>query len=414
MYFAGFSGATAFFPENVKDPDYVPPVVLTNLHLFNPASQIEGNTQSVKPITYTTKVVLQPSQNRFSIEFSTLSFQFPASNRFRYRMQGLSDDWTEVSSNQRTATYMALPSGSYVFEVQGATRHGPWNTSGATVEIVLLPPWWKSLSFRIGAVLVASFALLMIYRLRIRQLAHTHNLRLEERVAERTRIARELHDTLLQSFQGLMFRFQAVRDLLPTHTERAISVLDTALLKGEDAIDEARNAVSGLRSQVKIEQDFGSGLTAIASEIVKTRKNDVAPTFELLTIGQARQIPDVVVYELYQLAQEALSNAFRHSCARRIKVEVDYGDDALRMRFVDDGIGMDESILRSGRRQGHWGLLGMKERVEKLGGRLSLRSQPMDGTEVVVFLPASVAYATHSFADKIGKLLFPYVSFREK
>src|SRR5262249_455515 len=161
----------------------------------------------------------------------------------------------------------------------------------------------------------------------------------------------------------------------PTQTEKAIAVLDTALLKGEDAIDEARDAVSDLRSLVKIEPDFDFGLSGIASQIAKTRNHDLTPSWELRTIGEARQIPALVLYDLYQLAQEALSNAFRHAAAQRIKIEVEYGDAALRVSFVDDGVGFDESILGSHRRQGHWGLLGMKERVEKLGGRLSLRSQ---------------------------------------
>ena len=405
MFFAGFSGATAFFPDKVTDSPYVPPVVLTNARIYDSSSRIQDSTQLVKPLSYATELVLLPWQNKFSIEFSALSFLSPESNRFRYRMQHLQDEWTEVNSNQRTATYLAMPPGSYVFEVQGATRHGSWNTSGATLNILMLPPWWQRWPIRLFAFLMVGFAVLVSYRLRMRQLAHAYNLRLEERVAERTRIARELHDTLLQGFQGLMFRLQAVRDLLPTNPDRAIPVLDTALLNGEDAIDKARNAVSGLRSPETIEQDFVSGLAAIAAGIVKGREDVGDTPCELMTIGQTRRIPTSVLYELYQVAHEALNNAVRHSQAKQIKVEVRYGGDALRVRFVDDGIGMDTSLLVPDGARRRWGLIGMKERVEKLGGKLSLRSQPSNGTEVAVWVPAAVAYATGSFAVKVRKLL---------
>ena len=119
---------------------------------------------------------MQPSQNKFSIEFAALSFLSPDTNRFRYRMQGLQDEWTEVRSNQRVATYMALPRGSYSFQVQGATGHGPWSSSAAALSIVMLPPWWRSWPSYIGVSLIAAFALSMAYRLRVRQLAHTYSV----------------------------------------------------------------------------------------------------------------------------------------------------------------------------------------------------------------------------------------------
>ena len=206
-------------------------------------SRVETEPSSATSISYASGVRLQPSQDRFSIEFTALSFLSPETNRFRYRMRGLQEEWTEVGSDQRIATYMALPAGSYSFQLQGATSHGPWSNAVATLNIVMLPPWWNSWAFYACVCLVSAAALSIAYRLRVRQLSHAHNVRLEERWAERTRIARELHDTLLQSFQGLMFRLQAVRNLLPAQPDEAITVLDTGLLHGEDAIEQARNAV---------------------------------------------------------------------------------------------------------------------------------------------------------------------------
>jgi ligand-binding sensor domain-containing protein/signal transduction histidine kinase len=386
MFFAGFSGATAFFPENVKDPDYVPPTVLTNLRLFSPASQIEGTAQSLKPITYTTKLVLRPSQNRFSIAFSALSFLSPASNRFRYRMQGLPDDWTEVSSNQRSATYMALPAGSYVFEVQGATSHGPWNTSGATLNIVLLPPWWKSLWFRLCAIFLAGFTLVMAYRVRVRQLAHIYNLRLEGRVAERTRIARELHDTLLQGFQGITLRMHGVSKNMPIQ-DPIRKMMEEVLDRADEVMREARHRVRNLRRRTTDENDLPNRLTKFGQDLSK----DHTATFTLAIVGTPKILESTVQDEAYRLSAEALTNAFRHASASRIEVEVTYDSSALSIRVRDDGVGIDKAVLMNGQ-PGHWGLAGMRERAQAIRAELKMWSREVAGTEVELVIPASIAY----------------------
>lgn len=405
MFFAGFAGAAAFFPRMIADRDYVPPAVLTRFRLLDSAFEVDGERASTVPIGDTSELRLRPSQGKFSIEFAALSFLSPETNRLRYRLQGLQEEWTEVRSDQRVATYMALPVGSYSFQVQGATGHGPWSSSPATLRIVMLPPWWTSRPFYLLASVVATATLFIAYRLRVRQLTHAYNVRLEERWAERTRIARELHDTLLQGFQGLMFRLQAVRDLLPAQPAKAIPVLDMALLKGEEAIDEARSAVSDLRSSEKVDQNVEAGIAAIAVAAAHLCKEGKAPSWEQVTKGRVREIHRTVLYELYQVTQEALSNAFRHARARNITVEVRYGVDTLRITVADDGVGFDEALLASERCQGHWGVQGMKERIERLGGRMALRSRPLEGTAVVLSVPAAVAYREVSLVGHIGTLL---------
>jgi signal transduction histidine kinase len=213
------------------------------------------------------------------------------------------------------------------------------------------------------------------------------------------------HVARLQSFQGLMFRLQAVRNLLPAQPDEAITVLDTALVRGEDAIDQARNAVDGLRASEKVEPNLESGLTAIAAATALLCKIDEPPSWEVTTRGRVREIPRTVLYELYQVAQEALSNAFRHARARRITVEVRYSADALRISVTDDGVGFDEAPLQSERGRRHWGLLGMSERVERLGGETLLRSRPRHGTTVSVSIPAGVAYGEWSLVDRIARRL---------
>jgi signal transduction histidine kinase len=346
---------------------------------------------------------LLPSQDKFSIEFAALSFLSPETNRFRYRMQGLQEEWTEVGSDQRVATFMALPAGAYAFQLQSAASHGPWSDTVATLQIVMLPPWWNSWTFFLGMGLAAIASLSLAYRLRVRQLARAYNVRLEERWAERTRIARELHDTLLQSFQGLMFRLQTVRNLLPAKPDEAITVLDPALVLGEDAIDEARNAVDGLRASEKVVADLESGLTAIAAALADITHTTPKPSWTVVTTGRPREVRRTVLYELYPVAQEALSNAFRHACSRTIAVESHHSVNELRISVTDDGVGFDDEAERSQQSRRHWGLQGMRERVERLGGQLSVRSCRGDGTVVSLTVPADLAYRKRSWIGAIAR-----------
>ena len=386
MFFAGFSGATAFFPEKVTDSTYAPPVVFTNLRLYDASSRTNHKTQSVTNINYSRNLQLRPWQNRFSIEFSALSFLSPESNRFRCRMQGLQDEWTEVSGNQRTATYLALPAGSYVFEVQGATRHGPWNTSGATLNIVLPPPWWKTLPFRLCIFFVVCFTLVTAYRLRVRRLAHTYNLRLEGRVAERTRIARELHDTLLQGFQGITLRMQGVAKNMPSRDPRR-KMMDDVLDRADEVLREARHRVRDLRRRTTDENELPNRLTKCGQELSK----DHTASFTLAIVGPPRVLESTLQDEAYSVASEALTNAFQHASASKIETEVTYGSSALRIRVRDDGVGIDKAVLSNGQ-PGHWGLTGMRERAKAIRAELNIWSREGAGTEVEFVIPASIAY----------------------
>src|SRR5712671_2432396 len=160
-------------------------------------------------IPFTRSLTFAPSQNIFSLEFSALSYSDPTRNRYRYRLEGLEEQWNERDSTRRLVTYTTLAPGDYTFRVQGSNSLGVWNTAGASVQIKVLGPWWTWLWVRAAFLLLTITAVIALYRFRVGQLAYQLNLRLEERVGERTRIARELHDTLLQSFHGLLFRFQA-------------------------------------------------------------------------------------------------------------------------------------------------------------------------------------------------------------
>ena len=220
MLFGGYNGITTFFPENIRDNTYVPPPVLTSFKIFNKPVPIGPESALKKAIPYADSLTLSYRDSVFSFEFAALSYANSQKNRYRYKLEGLEPGWNEVGSKQRLATYTNLDPGKYVFRVQGSNSDGVWNEEGVSLPILITPPWWRTNWFRAIFAVVLLTLLWAVYQLRVRQLAAQFNLRLEERVSERTRIARELHDTLLQSLQGVLLRFQSVVDAVADASRR--------------------------------------------------------------------------------------------------------------------------------------------------------------------------------------------------
>lgn len=210
-------------------------------------------------------------------------------------------------------------------------------------------------------------------------------LRLEERVNERTRVARDLHDTLLQSFQGLMLRLQVVQDLLPEG--RAKEEFEQTLLRADQAIAEGRSAVSGLRSPAAVTHDLAQAVRALGDELA----TEESAAFRLVVEGSAKELRPVIRDELYRIVREGLRNAFRHAGANQVETEIAYGDRAFRLRIRDDGQGIPPQLMEEGR-PGHYGLAGMRERAKQIGGELSIWSGASAGTEIELTLAGSIAY----------------------
>ena len=232
----------------------------------------------------------------------------------------------------------------------------------------------------------------LLYRLRLRQVVRHYNLRMEERVNERTRIARDLHDTLLQSFQGALLKFHAVTYRLPDRPE-ALKELEGAIEQARQAIAEGRDAVQGLRSSVVVKNDLARAITTFGEGLASDQDGRHAPDFRVHVEGASRDLAPLVRDELYRIAGEALRNAFRHAGARRIEVEIHYDTRRLRMRVRDDGKGIDPQVLSAGGRSGHHGLPGMRERAELVGGNLAVWSELDAGTEIELTIPSAIAYA---------------------
>jgi signal transduction histidine kinase/ligand-binding sensor domain-containing protein len=348
-------------------------------------------------------LALSHSSNDLEIDYTALSFTNPDRVFFKYKLEGKDADWQDVGT-RRQGYYASLPPKKYRFRVMASNNDGVWNEAGAAWNFTILPAFYQTLWFDALCVAAIAGILWVLHWLRLRQMAHQFNVRMEERVGERTRIARDLHDTLLQSFQGVLLKFHAVQYIIRSRPEEAEETLGRVIEQARKAIEEGRDAVQGLRSSTLVNNELGPAISTFGQTLAADQANGNAPELRVRVEGASRKLAPLVRDEIYRIAIEALRNAFRHSQARRIEVEIHYDRRRLQLRIRDDGKGIDPKILGEGRREGHHGLPGMQERAKLAGGKLTVWSKPDSGTEVELTVPASIAYAKSSVGHGVVAL----------
>ncbi len=320
--------------------------------------------------------------------------------RFRYRLEGADPDWSEAVE-WRQVSYHNLSPGRYRFHVIASREGRLWNSPETVDSFTIDPSYWQTWWFRAGAAAFTTLLILLFSRLRGIRLSRQLHVRFQERLSERTRIAQELHDTLLQSFQGLMLRFQTVNNLLPMRPAEAKQALEEALERADCALIESRSAIQNIRS-VSSASNLAQAINNIMAEMAQeyAQEGDHPPGYSTVTEGAPKPLNPSANVEVLRIAQESLRNAFQHASASRIEAEVTFGESHLCIRFRDDGVGIDPDILKFGHRLGHWGLIGMKERASQLGATLDVWSKPGAGTELDLNVPGNIAYA--GFKNKNG------------
>ena len=336
-------------------------------------------------------VTLPPRSKNLEIDYTALNLSTPERVRYRYKLDGVDMDWQDADV-RRQAFYTNLGPGRYKFHMTACNEGGEWNPEEAVLDFRIAPAWFQTIWFRSLCVCAFLCLLWMAYQLRLRQLQRQFNRTLETRVSERTRIARDLHDTLLQTFSASLLRLQSVSKMLPSRPEEAKQRVDTAIEQASSAIAEGRDAVHQLRSGVLTTADLGDAINSFAGELMHS-SGENPPEFHFQVEGTARNLNPVVRDEGYRIAVEALRNALRYADARQIEVEIRYDEQQLRLRIRDDGKGIDPGVLEQGYAAGHWGLRGMRERAKLLGGNLEVWSQAGSGTEIELTVPAARAYA---------------------
>ena len=385
-------GKIWFLPKdgvNVIDPHHL------SFNNLPPPVHIEQIVADDRPYDLAPGIHLPAEIREVRIDYTALSLVAPEKIHFKYKLDGQDRDWKEVI-NDREAKYTNLPPKHYRFRVTACNNSGVWNEEGATLDFVIPPAWYQTNWFY--AACGAAFLVMVwaIYELRMRQVAAQFNMRLEERVAERTRLARDLHDTLLQSFHAFLPRLQVAIYKLPESAVDARKTLEETLDRATEAVTEGRDAVQGLRMSTVEKNDLALAIRAIGEELASVERNGASPKFEVTVEGTSRNLHPILRDEVYRIATEALRNAFLHAAARKIEVEIRYDEKNLRLRVRDDGKGIQPHVLREHGREGHFGLRGMSERAELVGGKLSIWSGLDSGTEIELVIPASRAYAKTS------------------
>jgi signal transduction histidine kinase/ligand-binding sensor domain-containing protein len=357
-----------------------------------PAIYMEGVDVGRTKASPGRELVLPPGTYHVEFHFSAVDLVSPEKIRLQYRLDGVDPIWLDADST-RTAIYNSIPVGAHSFHIRACNRDGVWDRDGIIYGVNQQPFLYETAWFRLSGVAVIGLLVVGIYRFRLRRLVYQFNMRLEERVSERTRIARDLHDTLLQSFQGLMLILQTGIDLLPERPEKARKTLEIASDRADQAIAEGRDAVQGLRASTVESNDLASAVRILGEELRADGTNQNSALFEMEVEGTPRNLHPILRDEVYRIAGEALRNAFRHARAQRIQVEILYGERGLRLRVRDDGKGIDPKLLGGDGLARHYGLHGMRERAKIVGGKLAVWSKLDAGTEVELSIPASTAYA---------------------
>lgn len=398
------AGAGGFRPLVAKSPDgklwFLPwdgvSVVDPNHLPFNklpPPVHIEQITADRKTYDATFDVTgdangrlrLPPLVRDVEIDYTALSLVAPEKVLFRYKLEGYDRDWQDAGT-RRQAFYTNLPPRDYRFRVMACNNSGVWNETGAYLDFVIAPAYYQTAWFRVLLVATVLLVLGLLYQLRLRQVARQVHGRMEERLAERERIARDLHDTLLQSVQGLTLKFHAVATQM-RDDDPAYAALEKTLDQADQVLAEGRDRIRNLRGTTAASGDLPAAFQRVVEE--SPQGGDV--TFKAVVEGSVRELHPIIREESYCIGREALVNALTHSEGRHVEVEITYDPRLFRLRVRDDGRGIDPAIIEEGRPD-HWGLRGMRERAQRIGAQLNFWSRSETGTEVELMVPGATAY----------------------
>ncbi|GAB3247337.1 sensor histidine kinase [Chitinimonas naiadis] len=349
-------------------------------------------------------IELPAGSNNLQIAYTALSYSMPERVRFKYRLEGVDKEWQDAGT-RRTAYYTNLGPGQYRFRVVASNEDGVWNNVGDTQAFSIAPTFWQSRLFLVLCLALLVMLAAALYQWRVRQLL----LQAKIRLAERERIARALHDTLLQGMQAMVLRFQLLTDRLPLD-QQGRDRAEAIMAQAEGMLVEGRNQVMALRSAHNLE----SGLAAALAEVGYRLASDVPDTFSLQIKGKPRNLTTEVAEEAYNIAREALSNAFRHAQASQIKLTVAFAPERLAIHIQDNGTGIPVSIREGKQPSGRWGISGMRERAGQINAQLQIKQDTTGGTEVLLSVPGKIAYAKPESAEDSLSRLLKWCRRREK
>jgi signal transduction histidine kinase len=359
LWFVTSDGLSAFDPRLIAKHRLAPPV------------RIESIKADDHEITPAVDEQLPPLTSRLQIDYTGISFTVPSKVQFRYKLEGFDADWIDAGA-RRQAFYTNLRPRAYRFRVM-AGNDGAWNEAGATLDFSILPAFYQTTWFRLAVIATVALGAWGAWRLRVRRVREQFDVVL----GERARMAREIHDTLLQTLVGVTLQFNTLDSQLDSSAGPVRRELDRLRKQLEQCIREARQSILDLRSPVPGSDDLADAIR----EVVDKQTREAAVTFELVITGKPRPSGPRVTQQLLRIAQEAVTNAMRHADATRIRIEIIYDESSVALRVSDNGRGFDPArpVFTP---EDHWGLANMKERADQIGAQFRLTSSPGAGTEI--------------------------------
>jgi signal transduction histidine kinase len=335
---------------------------------------------------------LPPGTHHVEIPLKAIDLASPQKVRLQYRLQGVDPAWVDADAS-RTAVYTNIPPGTHSFHVRASGSDGVWDRTGIVYNIQQRPYFYQTIWFQVIIISAVLLLLSAAYFFRVQQIVRQTRIRLEDRLVERERIARELHDTLLQGVLSAAMQLDLAEYQLPDDSPTK-PLLKKILQILRQVIDDGRNALRGLRAQ-----DADSSDLAIAfSRIGREYAIDERIQYRVVAQGAPRPFRPQIRDEVYRIGREAIVNAFVHAQANSVEVAIEYASRHFRILVHDDGCGIDAHVLQAGR-EGHWGLPGMRERAEGMGAQFIVRSRVGAGTEVELTIPGAIAFEEDSNAS---------------
>ncbi len=341
-------------------------------------------------------LVLRPGLHRVEVNLAAINLANPQKIRLQHRLQGVDSDWIDATSS-RKAVYTNIPQGRHELLVRVTDSIGHWGSPEVVYEVTQQPYFYATPLFDVSLTVAVVLLLGLAYAFRVRYVVKQARVMIEQRQIEREAVARDLHDTFLQGVQGLILQFHTgAQRLPPDHPVRRS--FEEALRLSDGVMLEGRSVLSRLRARKTKPQRLSEVYAALGNEF-----RSLSPAqFNVIVSGRGRDLNNIVQEELLKIGREALFNAYRHAQAGKIEVEIQFGIFDFRLRFRDDGVGIDPGVLRDGGIPGHFGLAGMRERLSRIGGQMDLWSRPGAGTEIEIRIPSAVAYQRNERSAGLG------------
>ncbi len=364
LWFATLKGAVVVDPDRIPINKIPPNVMIEKMIIDGQFARAQNNVLQIPP-----------GKLKFEFQYTGLSFFAPDKVLFKYKLEGLDREWV-TAGTRRVAYYSNLNRGQYKFRVLACNNDGFWNQNGDSIAFELQPYFYQTGWFYALCGILAIFCGIVAHRLRLRHV----QARFQTILAERTRIARDLHDTLAQSLSGMIAQIDAADEVFNKDSSKSHQYLQRIRNLAQQGLDETRQAVWKLRPESKQSKDLQQSLMEIANRF---SRNDVI--IRINVEGKLRQISELVRENLLRIAQQAISNAIQHSSPKSIQVLLLFEPQSLVLRIQDDGCGFDPSLQKF---EGeHFGLKGMQERAAQIDGKFNIISKVGEGTQVIVQVP---------------------------